>query len=349
MTHYFGNICNNDGYARVTKFHITLLSVCFHEIDYRKPFYMDNNNTSDIQTVVIHGSFFEVPKIVNETKKKCPSCKVWTFVVNESRNLPEVWVNNLKHSDGFLYLSSWNYDQHHKYFPGKPGVVIHSWIPSPRSSIVSLGFKHPFADFKYRFYTIAMFNPRKNIDFLIRGFLDVFAFSSDAALFVKAGFDFPDLEIQLDIILKLLQEYETYPHIFFEWKYQSDEWINNLHRAGNIYINTSLGEATCLPLLDVPSKNSVIAPDMGGHCDYIKDFDRILTTPGKICFSPLFQKKMFWYYPEEVEWNIPDMGSYRDLLKKVRGEKYTFGHVKFPETNVQQEWENIYIGTPSAC
>ena len=337
MTLYFGNTKTN-GHATVTNFHLSHINTTFKELQYNAPSYI---TTSQYQTTIIHGSFFTIPQIVQEAKQQNPHSKVWAFVINESLQLPRIWTENLKHADGLLYVSSWNYQQYHPNFPGKPGYVIHSWITSPELPIGKL--KTPFADYKYRFYTISTFNPRKNLDFLIRGFLDVFAYSEEAALFVKAGFDFPEEHaIRREVLLKLLHDYDPYPNVFFEWKYQSDEWIDNLHHTGNIYVNTSLGEATCLPLLQVPLENSIIAPKEGGHCDYISDFHRIQTKPGKVEFTPLFREKMFWYYPEEVEWNIPQNDSYHEILCEIRDGKHTFGHIKHPITDVTAEWDQIF-------
>tara|TARA_B100000073_G_scaffold139360_2_gene114613 strand:+ start:10335 stop:11357 length:1023 start_codon:yes stop_codon:yes gene_type:complete len=152
---------------------------------------------------------------------------------------------------------------------------------------------------KYKFYTIGnMADKRKNLDFLIKGFLE--CNFKNAMLFIKVqSYDKVDISGKnvyvLDDVLI------------------SNEEISYIHDKCDCYISTSFSEGVGLGVVEAANHNNpVIMTDYGGQNDYVDTEYLIDSTIDLIGFN-------YGYFTSNMTWGHPNYNTYIKHLKEVYG------------------------------
>lgn len=154
---------------------------------------------------------------------------------------------------------------------------------------------------KYKFYTIGnMADKRKNLDFLIKGFLE--CNFDNAMLFIKVqSYDKVDISgkniyVVDDVLI-------------------SNEEISYIHDKCDCYISTSYSEGVGLGIVEAANHgNPVIMTDYGGQNDYVKTDYLIDTRIDMIGFD-------YGYFTSNMTWGHPNYDTYVKLLKNVYNSK----------------------------
>jgi glycosyltransferase involved in cell wall biosynthesis len=165
--------------------------------------------------------------------------------------MDQVWVSN-KHAK--LELA--------KFITIPIHVVQHPYKP-PDTYVQPL--RIPEIDGNYIFYTIAENIPRKNLSAIIEAYHLEFDPSEPVSLVLKSDRTIGDLCISVKRRLQLYKSVEDYsPEVVFQEKI-SDLDILGLHKLGDCYINTSIGESYGVPVRDaIEFGNNVIVNCVGG-------------------------------------------------------------------------------------
>ena len=154
---------------------------------------------------------------------------------------------------------------------------------------------------KYKFYTIGnMADKRKNLDFLVKGFLQ--CNFDNAMLFIKVqSYDKVDISgkniyILDDVLI-------------------SNEEISYIHDKCDCYISTSFSEGVGLGIVEAANHgNPVIMTNYGGQIDYVTTPYLIDSTIDMIGFD-------YGYFTSNMTWGHPNYLQYVELLKNVYNSK----------------------------
>ena len=150
---------------------------------------------------------------------------------------------------------------------------------------------------KYKFYTIGnMADKRKNLDFLIKGFLE--CNFDNAILFIKVqsydkvNISGKNIYVLDDVLI-------------------SNEEISYIHDKCDCYISTSFSEGVGLGIVEAANHgNPVIMTDYGGQNDYVNTEYLIKSNIDVIGFD-------YGYFTSNMTWGHPDYSHYVELLKNV--------------------------------
>lgn len=112
---------------------------------------------------------------------------------------------------------------------------------------------------------------RKNWEDLITAFCWTFRDNEDATLLLKlAGRELPHNHLQLLMMLTKLSPFKC--RVIAIYGYLSDQDYATLAHASTYYVNTSLCEGLCLPLVEFLNHGiPAVAPDNTAMADYIRD------------------------------------------------------------------------------
>jgi len=163
-------------------------------------------------------------------------------------------------------------------------------------------------DFKFKFFTVARVDIRKNLVTMMKAFKEEFGNDKDVCLIMKMGSDrycIPKMFYDLDLPKNILWMRDFVPD------------TSMVYRAVNAYIATDCGEGWGAPtteamLCGIPA----IAPRHSGHLDYMNDDNSFLIDVGdweNIGFRKdnLYQDLL----QPQLEWKVP---KYEDVKKKIR-------------------------------
>lgn len=205
----------------------------------------------------------------------------------------------------------------------------------------------PDAKGRFKFYTVAEFNRRKNVWDLLKVYYSSFLPSDPVHLILKLHsfrLSPADLRAKISDIcqsiaegLKLYKYFEDYPPITIITDYWNDDQICSLHKYGDCFVSTSFGEAFSYPECDaVLFNNHVIGT--GSCLDYFGCYDkRIKHYRGELvpCFANMDTYddyntcREMWFSPnifrmrtamrQVVHMDKPDNTALRELVsyKKV--------------------------------
>lgn len=245
-------------------------------------------------------------------------CKNYGLTVWESSELPDEWIPMLKIPYAIIVPCSWNKDIFSKNIK-RVGVVHHviNYKKVPPLKI---------AGDKFMFYTIGEWCKRKNLDKLISTFNSLFANKKDVVLYVKT-FSFPSI-LSKDNAEKLWNNYRSDKVIINSDKVD-DDFISALHERGDVYVSYSAGEGVGLGSAEAAKHgNVVIAPNYGGHKDYLKGL--YLTKYKEIPCDPCDKyhkhckddcKHYVWYDKNKQSWAEPDLEDMKRFMTKAYNEK----------------------------
>lgn len=185
----------------------------------------------------------------------------------------------------------------------------------------------------FNFLSVAQWGPRKNLDFMIKGFLDEFKNEEKACLVLKTNVAANSIIDRESVTLKLKGILNSYPDRKCKIKLihgnLTRAQMASLYQNENIhaFVTTTHGEGFGLPIYEAARAGvPVIAPKWSAHTEF-------LTMPeenkGKIKnkyyalnvdydIKPI-ENSVLWkgVYEEGAQWCYPRMNSYRDSLRKI--------------------------------
>ena len=188
---------------------------------------------------------------------------------------------------------------------------------SPVGSSLKLSIED---DHKFKFFTIARIDIRKNITGMMRAFKEEFAGDNDVALIMKMGSD-------RYCIPKIFYKYELPKNIY--WMKSFIPNLAPLYRSMDAYISTDCGEGWGAPTTEAMlSGIPTLAPRHSGHLDYMNDDNSLLIDVGDwehIGHDNMHKERIPNLYPDllgaQLEWKVP---VFDDIKLKMRTvyEKY---------------------------
>ena len=177
----------------------------------------------------------------------------------------------------------------------------------------------------YNFYAICDFTRRKNINALIRAFHTEFSVNEPVNLVLKMNkFNTSPEELEnlaIESFQKVKEGLKLYSRKMYKNEFLITEdlnefQINGLHSGCDCYVSSSYGEAWGWPIMDsVAHGNTVIAPNQGGHLEYLQHYDNkyLVESRKEPCFAAL--DTFDHVYIAKETW---DVVSILDLQKKMR-------------------------------
>lgn len=128
----------------------------------------------------------------------------------------------------------------------------------------------------YFFYTIAENVPRKNLASLIACYFIEFDPTEPVSLMIKTSSNLDDMITRIQKRIKLYKNLDDYQKIAVIDQRINNDQLYGIHQSCHCYVNSSMGESWCLPLIDaIGFNNSIITIDAGGPKDIIKNIKNI--------------------------------------------------------------------------
>lgn len=249
-------------------------------------------------------------------------------------------------------------------------------IPYPVKSVTETeDFEVKDLTTDFNFLSINQWAPRKNVDNLIKWFIQEFKNEEKVGLILKTYTQSNSTPDYHQVRLKLFDLISQFPDmkckIYLIHGDLSDEQINSLflNKTVKAYINNAHGEGFGLSIFDAACNGvPVIAPDFSGYKDYL--YQEKEDKNGKLKLRPFFQKvsfdinpiqqehfmpniltpNMVWAYPHEKDFKHKIRDVYKDYgrfkkqaedLKKILLEKYTLENIN--KMYIDSIFENVNL------
>jgi len=189
-------------------------------------------------------------------------------------------------------------------------------------------------DYDFNFMTVAQWGPRKNVDNLIRWFVEEFI-DQEVGLVLKLSFHkncYMDRKLAHVSVANILKNYpQKKCKVYILHGHMTDNQMASIYKHPKIksFITATHGEGFGLPLFDAAINGlPVVAPEWSGHLDF-------LTMPiankktKKAKTKPAFAKVDFHMEPipeaavwpgvleKHVQWCVPEQGSFKMRLREV--------------------------------
>lgn len=210
-----------------------------------------------------------------------------------------------------------------KYKLIKPIEVIGCPVQHVNQKPLDLDFKSDF-----NFLTVCQWGPRKNVDSLIRWFVEEFI-DQNVGLVLKTFMMNNSLidKEQVEKRLKnLLREYpERKCQVYLLHGDFTDEEMYSLYNHPKIksFVTIPHAEGYCLPMLEAAScELPVICPEWSGYLDFmtLQDGNKLKSAFAKVDYDLNFvQKEAVWQGVIEADsmWAYPKQGSFKMRLREV--------------------------------
>lgn len=325
---------NTTGYAVATRGYIA--SLCLLEYNIRLEVIGEANLDEDnlfnkicryclgrnieYDKVIIHTPPNLFKQYVYRERKKNPNIKIYGLTTWEADILPKDWFFELNSVDHIIVPCKWNKDVFSKSVD-RPISIVHHAITSNVAK-KKLDVRNGFM-----FYVIGEWSRRKNLDKLIKTFNETFILHDDVFLYVKT-FIYPNVLHPINA-KKLLDQYRS-DKVIINDENVSEDFISSIHERGDVFVSSAAGEGVGLGSVEaLKYGNRVIAPNYGGHVDYLIganliDYQIIPANPcdkyhmdcdGKKC------KIYIWYDPSYQNWCEPDWKSMSKQMMQLYREK----------------------------
>ncbi len=184
----------------------------------------------------------------------------------------------------------------------------------------------------FNFLSVALMGPRKNIENMIRWFIEEFK-DENVGLILKTGMSkgsTADRYKTTELLKKVLKPYEDRKcKVYLLHGDLSEQEVQSLYHRDDVhaYINIAHGEGFGLPIFEAAySGLPVIATDWSGHLDFLS---APYKEAGKTKIKKLFAKvdydletvpkQVVWkdVITEDSRWAIPKESSYKKQIRKV--------------------------------
>jgi len=210
-------------------------------------------------------------------------------------------------------------------------------------------FERRYPEKKYTFYSETTGIKRKNVDNILRYFLEEFSGTQEAknvrlVLKLSSGD-----KTKMNTLEKIKSEYTNAPEVDIYNHWLNNEDLNSLRRGIDCYITLSYMEGFCIPLLnaavlkkDIICMNSTIS----GYMDFINSNNAILIPVKKIPIDSKFESLLI--YDKSSIWEEPIYGEYRSALRKAFSGTYNFkkdqDYSNFSKASVMQKYLEEILG-----
>lgn len=147
-------------------------------------------------------------------------------------------------------------------------------VPLPVDTNIFKPVEQSFDDFDgFTFVTNGKWEYRKNFANLIKTFGKVFEGNEKVRLLVKThGFNVPEEEI-----LHMINEYRGNSRVLFNPNNVTDEYMSQLYNSSDVFVLATRGEGFGIPFLEAMACGlPVVAPDLGGHTDFVNSQNAFL-------------------------------------------------------------------------
>jgi len=234
----------------------------------------------------------------------------------------------------------------------KPIRIISNYYDDDLLDIKSNFFDVRYSSKKYTFYSETTGIKRKNVDNLLRYFLDEFSGKPEAekvrlVLKLSSGD-----KTKMSTLEKIRNSYQNAPEVDIYNQWLDDADLNSLRRGMDCYVMLSYMEGFCIPLLnaavlkkDIICLNSTIS----GYMDFINKGNSILVPVKKI---PIDQKhESLLIYDKTSTWEEPIYPEYQRALRKAYTGEYQFDKVDdfsdFSKRSVMEKYREEIEGRDS--
>lgn len=216
---------------------------------------------------------------------------------------------------------------------------------------------------KFKFYTIADVNDRKNIKSILRCYFSEFTKADNVTLILKLkkyGFDkkqlsdyISDMAKDIQTKLRLYNSTDLYPEYGIIGDHLSPKQIKSLHQSCDCFIGPSRGEGWSIPAFEAMCFGKTpICSNEGGPSEFIdkdnKSTGTLINGTQIICdhsdpaFPNIFTGHETWFQPSEVEikqamryyYEHPEVADKIQGIKQ--GRKFSFDNV----ANTMKEYLN---------
>jgi len=243
------------------------------------------------------------------------------YTVTEVRQPPDYMSYALKQADFIMTQSNFCKESFGRITEKeKIHIVNFPFIGDVFSPIGKVAGLKLDKEYKFKFFTIARIDIRKNLTMLVDAFKEEFTGDNDVCLIMKMGSD-------RYCIPKLFYKLDLQKNIYWMRVYVSD--TSSLYRSVNAYVATDCGEGWGAPTTEAMlSGIPTIAPRHSGHLDYMNDDNSFLIDVGdweNIGYDSQHPERPPNYYldllPPQLEWKVPKLESVRKNMKACY-EKY---------------------------
>lgn len=215
--------------------------------------HLENKNTDNIDIVIQHAlpHMFEYKRGTKNIGMFCWETthfnrSNWTSCCNL---LNEVWVPSIQNAQA---VKDSEVTVPIKIFPCSCDVTRFDNSPTP--------LEIPQLKDKCVFYTIGEISRRKNVVAILRAFYSAFSLRDDVVLVIKTNIPRKTPEETTDILKHTIDDIKKSIHIYARHQYYppvigitdflSDEKLNQLHVACDVFVSASHGEAANIPSMD---------------------------------------------------------------------------------------------------
>lgn len=295
------------------------------------------------RSIDLTNNFETPPELVHLERKECYDA---THCVQHV--LPQYFVGTNKYVKNIGYFVCETGAVKHLNWASHLHLVDELWVPNRgmRDFLVNYGYKcsvvrHctditkyaqsypeikiPKIDHTFKFYTIADFNDRKNLEAIIRCFHSEFDRSEPVSLILKLNkFNTTDEKLKQEAYhlcnnVKMRSRLYAHPSMYHEEVIitgrSSEEQVMALHQYGDCFLNFSHGEAWSIPTFDAMCFGKTpIATDLDGTREYMPKPEGNMTPLGVLIKSSqgrcnsvhsalkdLFTSRDYWSNIDEQE------------------------------------------------
>lgn len=320
--------------------------------------------------------------IPNEWEKLAPINIGVTAGIESTRISPQ-WIGKTFDMDKILTISKHSADgivntvyqatnnqngQTFNYKCERPVETIHFPVRSVEAKKIDLKLST-----KFNFLTVSQIGPRKNLEQLIKCFVEQFGDNKDVGLIVKTNMAKNSLIDRANTEAKFKQFLSNFPDrkckIYLLHGYLTDEEMVGLYTHSKVkaIVTTTHGEGFCLPLFEA-AQNAlpVIATDWSGHLDFLympqkqkngsnklkHMFGKISYTLGPIGEDAVWEgvliKDSMWAYPEEgsIKMNLEDVYKDHGRFKKRAKILQKWILESFSEKKINKQYVESLFGEP---
>jgi glycosyltransferase involved in cell wall biosynthesis len=198
---------------------------------------------------------------------------------------------------------------------------------------------------------IAQNHMRKNIPGLLEAYGKAFTNKDDVCLILKAREKKPTMDFEISLSHCIADFKRKYPN-HAELRLFTDflEDISVLYRSIDAVFTMSYGEGFYFPGLEgIASGKMSIAPDNGGHRDFLNKSNTLLVESKKVRANP---KSMYWEQKNNVFWYEPSID---DAVSQLRHAYKNFEEInkgvekQRSEVLVKYDWKNIFTPVLNSC
>ena len=190
------------------------------------------------------------------------------------------WTNNVKMMDEIVVAASFEKKAILSSIGSSIENKVHV-IPFP-TNVEKYTKKYDHVDFGVpnnclKFYTVAEFNKRKNLETLLMSYFSAFDSSDNVLLIIKtnggerAEAGLKQLIEQVRVQTKRFVDHSRFPKVLITASYLTEEQLLKFHANCHVFISSSHGESHCLPMIDAMGFGKpVIAPRHSVFLDHIE-------------------------------------------------------------------------------